>query len=126
MHYTELAVISLTASCIFFLPLILLSIWGIRRRMAKGAKHGAALSESTIDTIVARVVAKTEDKEAATLGQLNAHIVEIREDFDWLVSNRMIEQAVEMARLGEAGEHITKQTGISSLELNAITKHRRH
>lgn len=126
MYYTEISVILLTSAYILALPLIMMTLFSIRRRVAKITAQPDIFDQTTVDAIAERIVVKTSTKDAAAFGELNSHMSEIRDDFDWLVSNRMIEQAVEMAKLGEAGDYITKQTGISNLELEAIRKHRRH
>ncbi|WP_200901840.1 hypothetical protein [Roseovarius tolerans] len=62
----------------------------------------------------------------AIAGTLSDRMDEMRRDFDWLVSDRMIEQAVDMARLGQSHDSIAQTTGVSSAELDAIRKLRRH
>ena len=64
--------------------------------------------------------------EEASLGTISDRMDEMRRDFDWLVSDRMIEQAVDMARLGQGHDSIAQTTGVSGAELDAIRKLRRH
>jgi hypothetical protein len=50
----------------------------------------------------------------------------MRSDIQWLTSERMIDQAINMAREGESGSEIARQTGISADELVAMQAFRRH
>lgn len=50
----------------------------------------------------------------------------MKRDFEWLVSDRMIELAINMAGTGQPQERIAKHTGISASELDAIRKVSKH
>lgn len=50
----------------------------------------------------------------------------MKRDFEWLVSDRMIELAINMAGSGQSEDRIAKHTGISSSELDAIRKVAKH
>ena len=64
--------------------------------------------------------------DEGSIRNLTARVEEMRKDFDWLVSDRMIEQAIDMARLGQPTATIVQTTGISPDELATINKLRRH
>jgi hypothetical protein len=126
MTYIDFALIGLAAACCAALAaLIALSL---RQGRTLGALNRRALrpSEADLDIIAQKLGTKLGLSEDAHLGTLSDRMDEMRRDFDWLVSDRMIEQAVDMARLGQSHDSIARTTGISSAELDAIRKLRRH
>lgn len=125
MTHTDLALVTLAASCLVFLPLILLVALGIRRRIIATMAARPVLQEADLDALAARLRDPAAETTAA-MEAINAQVTEMRKGFDWLVSDRMIEQAIDMARAGLAPANITAQTGISSAELAAIAKCRNH
>lgn len=126
MTSTDLALVTLAVTCLVFLPLILIVALGIRRRIASSVAAQPMLHAADLDAIATRLREPlTEDKTAA-IETITEQVTEIRKNFDWLVSDRMIEQAIDMARAGLATSSITAQTGISGAELTAINKSRKH
>jgi len=126
MTYIEFALFGLAAACCVALAtLIALSL---RQGRTLGALNRRALrpNEADLDIIAQKLGTKLGLSEDASLGTLSDRMDEMRRDFDWLVSDRMIEQAVDMARLGQNHDSIAQTTGVSSAELDAIRKLRRH
>ena len=126
MTYIEFALFGLAAACCVALAtLIALSL---RQGRTLGALNRRALrpNEADLDIIAQKLGTKLGLSEDASLGTLSDRMDEMRRDFDWLVSDRMIEQAVDMARLGQGHDSIAQTTGVSSAELDAIRKLRRH
>ncbi|MEQ8900716.1 MAG: hypothetical protein RID11_14495 [Roseovarius sp.] len=126
MTYIEFALFGLAAACCAALAaLIALSL---RQGRTLGALNRRALrpNEADLDIIAHKLGTKLGLSEDASLGTLSDRMDEMRRDFDWLVSDRMIEQAVDMARLGQNHDSIAQSTGVSSAELDAIRKLRRH
>src|SRR6056297_364310 len=126
MTYTEFALLGLSALCA--LALALLIVLSVRHRRDIGAlgRHGFRPSEAELDVIAQKLGVKLGLSEEASLGTISDRMDEMRRDFDWLVSDRMIEQAVDMARLGQGHDSIAQTTGVSGAELDAIRKLRRH
>jgi hypothetical protein len=84
------------------------------------------MSESEMDHIARRLGHKLGLSDEASLMSIADRMDEMRRDFDWLVSDRMIEQAIDMARFGQKPDSIARNTGISASELEAIRKLRKH
>lgn len=126
MPHLELAVVALTAACILILPLILLVTLGTWRRLRQVAARADMADDTQLDAIAARLADRQATAAGPALEQLSTQMTEMRRDFDWLVSDRMIEQAIEMAKAGEESNHITTRTGISDAELAAMTRLRQH
>ena len=126
MIMTDFALIALAVVCAFFLPAILFVVLRNRRHLLEVAQNRQALQDAEIAAILARVQDTQTDRADATMEAITEQVTEIRKGFDWLVSDRMIQQAIDMAQSGVATPKITAQTGISSAEMAAITKCRNH
>lgn len=126
MTSTDLALLTLAVTCAVFLPMILVVALGIRRRVTETAAIKTALMDTELDAIAIRLRAGQPDTTSAAIDTITEQVSEIRKNFDWLVSDRMIDQAIDMAREGLATPVITAQTGISGVELDAIKKCRKH
>ena len=126
MTYIEFALIGLAAACC--VSLAALTVLSLRQGRTLGALKRRALrpNEADLDIIAHKLGTKLGLSDEASLGTLSDRMDEMRRDFDWLVSDRMIEQAVDMARLGQSHDSIAQTTGVSSAELDAIRKLRRH
>ena len=101
MSYIEMTVLAAATTALVCLPLLVILFAVSMRRAASACKAEGATRE---------------------MRDLGVRMEEMRKDFDWLVSDRMIEQAVSMARLGQPPESIAQNTGISPSELDAIRK----
>jgi hypothetical protein len=115
MTHLELAFLTLALCCLVFLPAILWVAIGIRRRIAATAHQQKA-----------DLAALASKLQMPAMDSMTEDMAEIRKGFDWLVTDRMISEAVEMARSGLSTPAIVSRTGISSAELAAITKCRNH
>ena len=71
-------------------------------------------------------VAEEQAKIGATIEAIATEIKDMRSDIQWLTRERMIDQAINLAREGESGSEIARQTGISADELVAMQAFRRH
>lgn len=126
MTYIDFVLLGLVAACgAALIALIVLSLRQERTLRALN-RHTLYSNEAELDMIANKLGAKLGLSEEATLGTLSDRMGEMRRDFDWLVSDRMIEQAVDMARLGQSHDSISQTTGISPAELDAIRKLRWH
>lgn len=121
MIMTDYAIIALAIFCVLFLPAILFVALRNRQHLL-----AAAQQQTQQGGIPAHVQKSQTDKTDAAMDTISEQITEIRKGFDWLVSDRMIQQAIDMAQAGTATPKITAQTGISSAEIMAITKCRNH
>lgn len=117
MTYTELALTGLATICLVLMPIALLFL----RRIAKEL---VALNKSAAKFEDTRVAATAQGTD--TLNELSDSVAEMKRDFEWLVSDRMIELAINMAGSGQSEDRIAKHTGISSSELDAIRKVAKH
>lgn len=126
MTYIEFALIGLAAACC--VALAALTVLSLRQGRTLGALNRRSFrpNEADLDIIAHKLGTKLGLSDEASLGTLSDRMDEMRRDFDWLVSDRMIEQAVDMARLGQSHDSIAQTTGVSSAELDAIRKLRRH
>jgi hypothetical protein len=130
MTYSDLVLPGLAMLCLPALALLI--ALSLRQSRAISAlrhqlRHQQARpGEPDLDVIAQKLGARLGLGDGASLGTLSDRMDEMRRDFDWLVSDRMIEQAVDMARLGQSAESIAQTTGVSGAELDAIRKLRRH
>ncbi|MCI5041960.1 MULTISPECIES: hypothetical protein [Donghicola] len=86
----------------------------------------AQKSATKAEKAVLANVAEEQAKIGATIEAIATEIKDMRSDIQWLTSERMIDQAINMAREGESGSEIARQTGISADELVAMQAFRRH
>lgn len=108
---------------------VLLGTVAFKRRRAAAAQQQAqaaqSLPDDLADQIADRLATKLGLDEDVTLKSLSSDLSDMREGFAWLVSDRMIDEAIAMAQIGEEPRSISSQTGISETELAAIEKLRR-
>ncbi|MFD0857557.1 hypothetical protein [Roseovarius aquimarinus] len=107
MTYIDMIVLGAAGSIILFLPVLVILAAIATWRSSRA--HRAAVRAEAVDS-------------ARDLRRIGVQVDEMRKDFDWLVSDRMIEQAVSMARTGQPEMSIAQATGISASELDAIAK----
>ncbi|MGX0974970.1 hypothetical protein ACSSVY_000668 [Roseovarius sp. MBR-51] len=122
----EITLYALTVLCMIALPLLLAVSLRMARMVAHLSGQVLRLSEAEIEHIARRLGNRLGLGEEASLVSIADRMDEMRRDFDWLVSDRMIEQAIDMARFGQKPDAITRNTGISASELEAIRKLRKH
>ncbi|WP_297781209.1 hypothetical protein [uncultured Roseovarius sp.] len=122
----EITLYALTVLCMIALPLLLAVSLRMARMVAHLSGQVPRLSEAEIEHIARRLGTRLGLGEEASLVSIADRMDEMRRDFDWLVSDRMIEQAIDMARFGQKPDAITRNTGISASELEAIRKLRKH
>lgn len=121
MTHIELALTGLTTVCLVLLPIALLFLRRIARELVTLNKSASKFE----DTGFAPANAATAQGSSA-LTELTDSVAEMKRDFEWLVSDRMIELAINMAGTGQSEDRIAKHTGISSSELDAIRKVAKH
>jgi len=125
MTFDYLLIAGLASSAIAMMGTVLY----MRRRnlaVAKADAAAAVASEELADQIANRLAKKLGLDEDCTLKSLSSDLSDMREGFAWLVSDRMIDEAIAMAQIGEEPRSISNQTGISEAELAAIEKLRRN
>lgn len=126
MTYFEITLYALAVLCMIALPLLLAVSIRMARMIAALSGQVLRLSEAEIEQIARRLSHKLGLSDDASLISIADRMDEMRKDFDWLVSDRMIEQAIDMARFGQQPDAIAHNTGISASELEAIRKLRKH
>ena len=126
MTYFEITLYALAVLCMIALPLILAVSIRMARMLAQLSGRMFHMSESEMDHIARRLGHKLGLSDEASLMSIADRMDEMRRDFDWLVSDRMIEQAIDMARFGQKPDSIARNTGISASELEAIRKLCKH
>ncbi|WP_422002387.1 hypothetical protein [Roseovarius mucosus] len=126
MTYFEITLYALAVLCMITLPLLVAVSVRIARMLAHLSGQVLRLSDPEIDHIARRLGHRLGLSDDASLMSIADRMDEMRRDFDWLVSDRMIEQAIDMARFGQKPDSIARNTGISASELEAIRKLRKH
>jgi hypothetical protein len=121
MNHIELALTGLTTVCLLLLPITLIVLRRISKELVSLNVTTSKLSETQSDRTEG-----TAAQSATALNDLSDSVAEMKRDFEWLVSDRMIELAVNMAGTGHPQDRISKHTGISASELDAIQKIAKH
>lgn len=121
MNHIELALTGLTTVCLLLLPITLIVLRRISKELVSLNVTTSKLSETQSDR-----TESTAAQSATALNDLSDSVAEMKRDFEWLVSDRMIELAVNMAGTGHPQDRISKHTGISASELDAIQKIAKH
>jgi hypothetical protein len=98
----------------------------VQLRRANHVAAPVALGEAEIDAISRRVAGALGAGEDTGLDTIAARIDQLRAEFDWVVGESLINQAVSLARSGHNEGEIAQVTGISADELQAIRRFRRH
>lgn len=122
MTYSQILVVGVAALALASLPVLVFLSLRISRAVRQLAHRPARLSEADFDALAQRM----DNGDQEVLHSLRNRVEEMHQNFDWLVSDRMIEQAINMARSGQPSGSIAQETGISATELDAIKKYRRH
>ncbi len=72
------------------------------------------------------MVAMMDATQQARMDSLRSEITAVKADIDWLTGEKMIEQAISMARDGIAAEDISADLGLSFDAAHTISVMRRH
>ena len=98
---------------------------GLRRRIEAKAEM-PLLSGAQIDEPASQISQKMGATAGANLATIASDVSDMRNDFDWLISERMIEQAITMAQNGQPAPAITCAIGLNEDEQVLIAKFRKH
>ena len=79
-----------------------------------------------IDTKLATAVERIEKHQDRLSARLHDDIRGLQSDMDWLAGERMIEEAISMARTGETAANISSELGLSKDAAETITRFRKH
>ena len=125
MTSIEILLIGFTAFCAVSVSLLLVLFMLNGRRFKRLVVQKNRLSEPELDAIAQKLGVKLGASDEASLDTLSTRMNDIHRKFDWLVSDRMNEQAVDLARQGLSHDRITNMTGVSPAEIEAIQRLRR-
>ena len=75
---------------------------------------------------IAALVATLDASHKARLEDMHLELTSVKSDLEWLTGERMIEQAVSMARDGLSAEEISADLGLSLDAAQTISVIRRH
>lgn len=120
MTHIELMLAGLIMICLVLMPIALLLLRRIARELVNLNASSSYVSAGDVGSVDATTQGST------TLSELSGSVAEMKRDFEWLVSDRMIELAINMAGTGQSQERIAQHTGISASELNAIQRISKH
>ena len=98
---------------------------GLRRRIETKAEM-PLLSGAQIEELASQISQKMGATAGANLATIASDVSDMRNDFDLLISERMIEQAITMAQNGQPAPAITRATGLNEDEQALIAKFRKH
>lgn len=121
MTHIELALTGLTTVCLVLLPIALVFLRRITKELVSLNKSASKFEDASFAPANAATA-----QGASALTDLSDSVAEMKRDFEWLVSDRMIELAINMAGSGQPEDRIAKHTGISTSELDAIRKVAKH
>jgi hypothetical protein len=105
-----------------------LGLW----RMWRAAQAPKAADERIADLIregnerLGALMAMMDASTEARLDALRAELSSVKADLDWLTGERMIEQAIAMARDGVSAEEISADLGLSLDAAETVQAMRRH
>ncbi|WP_194096953.1 hypothetical protein [Marivivens aquimaris] len=111
---------------------VLLTAITIRRVRAKAAAASAkaqAREEQLIEQIDVRLAAyagRIEAMQAQTADRIHDDIRGLQSDMDWLAGERMIDEAINMARTGQQAKDISVELGLPLDAAEAISRFRKH
>lgn len=88
-------------------------------------ENTGALSDEAVSEIASRVSAELGAGPDARLDLLVVKLDQLRAEFDWVVGESLITQAVVLAQTGHSETEVAKSTGISGDEVEAIQRFRR-
>ena len=106
---------------------------GLWRMAQSGRMAAAARPQTDIANLIrdgenrlTSLVAMMDANHQAYLENLRSEISAVKADIDWLTGEKMIEQAISMAREGVAAEDISADLGLSFDAAHTISVMRRH
>lgn len=128
---------TLTATLLFLIGLsggVAMILIGLRqrqiaRRMAEAEADPAVDHELAAQTITRRVeemLGEHERRIVEAVSGLRDHLGDLKSDVEWLAGERMIEQAIAMARDGSDPETIGQDLGLSRDTAATIALFRKH
>lgn len=128
---------SLTATLIFLATLcggVLLVALGLRRRRiarlaAQAERDTAAEQDIAAEAITRRVgemLGEHERRIVEAVSGLRDHLGELKSDVEWLAGERMIEQAIALAREGADPDSIGQELGLNRDTAATIALFRKH
>ena len=79
-----------------------------------------------IDERLAGVANRIEAHQADLIHRVHDDIRSLQSDMDWLAGERMIEEAIAMARTGQSASHISTELGLSVEDAETIARFRKH
>lgn len=100
----------------------------VQTSRAEKAKAEVDLAEliRTGEQRIAALVATLDASHKARLEDMHQELTSVKSDLEWLTGERMIEQAVSMARDGMSAEEISADLGLSLDAAQTISVMRRH
>lgn len=106
-----------------------LSLVLLRRRRAALAAAAPSPLEAQLAALEQRLSDRLHDmdwRHATALDRISATTDSLQADLDWLTGERMIDQAIALARRGEDPETIAAEVGLDPDEAKAVARLRRH
>ncbi len=100
-----------------------------RQRLVAVPAGTSAPIEDQLAALEQRLAERLHDmdwRHAAALDRISATTDSLQSDLDWLTGERMIEQAIALARKGEEPEAIAAEAGLDLDEAKAVARLRRH
>ncbi|MWP38252.1 hypothetical protein D1114_06450 [Cereibacter sphaeroides] len=101
----------------------------LMRRHRAGAPAAPPALEEQLAALEQRISDRLHDmdwRHASVLDRISATTDSLQSDIDWLTGERMIEQAIQLARKGAEPEAIAGEVGLELEEARAIARLRRH
>ncbi len=106
-------------------------------RRVRTAKHAASTQKTQktdpnvilmqqIDARMAHYFARMEEQQRALAIRLQEDIRDLQCDLDWIASERMIDEAVALARTGERPEDISQKLNLPIDAAETIMRFRKH
>lgn len=101
-------------------------------RMLRGTAPSDATDDRVVELIregnekLSALVAMMDASNSARLESLRSEISSVKADIDWLTGEKMIEQAIAMARDGVSAEDISADLGLSIEAAETVQAMRRH
>ncbi|MBO6867909.1 hypothetical protein SAMN04488045_0050 [Thalassococcus halodurans] len=121
---TYLPLFHLAAASGFVIAVATITYLALRVRALSAQPVG--LRDEDMEELSTLIMKKLEERPDTGLAATATKLDQIRVDFDWLIGERLIEQAITLAQSGQPSKEISRATGISAEEVQAIRRFRRH
>lgn len=121
---TYLPLLHLAAASGFVIAVATITYLTLRVRSLAAQPKG--MCDEDMEKLSNLVLNKLEERPESGLAATATKLDQIRVDFDWLIGERLIEQAITLAQSGQPSKEISRATGISAEEVQAIRRFRRH